>query len=110
MKKILGIILGFSMLVPAFAYAATPSVTIESVKATIAALQAQIASLQRQLAELEAAAGTTFYVPWTQAKAQADTWRTVRPADAVTLDVIANTPQAGWFGNWNSNIYTDCPV
>ena len=30
-----------------------------------------------------------------------------RSADAQTLRVIANQPQATWFGNWNSNIQND---
>lgn len=96
-------------------------VKIQYLMSLIAELEKQLAALKEQEARIVAAealaaaqaaasnpfAGKALYTPWTQARAQADAWRNSRPADAATLDVIANAPQAGWFGNWNSNIYGD---
>ncbi len=51
---------------------------------------------------------STFYVdPYSNAKQQADQWRSSRPQDALQMDKIASQPQAQWFGNWNSNISSD---
>ncbi len=41
------------------------------------------------------------------AAAQAVAWRSSRPQDAAVMDMLAQTPTANWFGNWNSDIYTD---
>ena len=49
-----------------------------------------------------------FYVyPYSNATNQADQWRTTRPVDAFYMDKIAKGAQARWFGNWNSDIYSD---
>lgn len=53
-------------------------------------------------------AGSTFYVnPNSNAKRQADEWRTSRPKDAAMMDKISANPDAKWVGNWNSNIQAD---
>jgi endoglucanase len=50
----------------------------------------------------------TMYVdPNSNARRQANEWRTSRPADAALMDKIANAPQSRWFGGWNANIYQD---
>ncbi len=40
------------------------------------------------------------------ATAQAEAWRTTRPADAARMDVIAKAPKMRWLGDWNGDIYT----
>lgn len=45
--------------------------------------------------------------PNSPAAAQAAAWRSSRPQDAAAMDVLAHTPTANWFGNWNSNVYQD---
>jgi endoglucanase len=53
-------------------------------------------------------AGVAFYLdPSSPARAQADAWRSTRPADAAQMDKIANTAKARWFGDWNANIQGD---
>lgn len=37
---------------------------------------------------------------------QANEWRTLRPADAARMDLLAQTPKARWLGNWNGDIYS----
>jgi endoglucanase len=52
-------------------------------------------------------AGAALYVdPGSQAKRQADAWRSSRPADAALLDKIATRPQAFWFGGWEGDVGT----
>ena len=52
-------------------------------------------------------AGYALYVdPYSNAKKQADAWRSSRPADASQMDKIATQSQADWFGSWNSDIRT----
>ncbi len=41
------------------------------------------------------------------AKRQADQWASSRPSDAQAMRLLAGTPTATWFGNWNSNVYND---
>lgn len=51
--------------------------------------------------------GTTMYVdPYSQAKQQADAWRSSRPSDAALLDKIASQPQGFWFGEWSGDVRT----
>jgi endoglucanase len=46
-------------------------------------------------------AGLTFYVdPNSNARKQADEWRSSRPDDAAQMDKIAAQPQAKWLGTW----------
>ncbi|MDP3794972.1 MAG: glycoside hydrolase family 6 protein [bacterium] len=53
-------------------------------------------------------AGALFYIdPHSQAKRQADAWRSTRPADAAHLEKIAYEPVAQWFGDWNGNVGVD---
>ncbi len=48
---------------------------------------------------------SNLYVSETSnAKTQANAWRTSRPADAALMDMIASRPVATWFGNWTSDI------
>ncbi len=50
-------------------------------------------------------AGTKGFIdPASNARRQADIWRTSRPQDATLLDKIANQPQADWFGDWDADI------
>lgn len=50
-------------------------------------------------------AGTKLYVnPNSNAKRQADEWRTSRPADAALMDKIASGAQSFWLGGWYSDI------
>ncbi|MDQ6717492.1 MAG: glycoside hydrolase family 6 protein [Gemmatimonadota bacterium] len=49
-----------------------------------------------------------FWVnPSSAAKSQADAWRSSRPADASQMDKLASKAVASWFGDWNTDIYTD---
>lgn len=48
-----------------------------------------------------------YVAPQTSAATQANTWRSSRPEDAATMDVLAKQPQARWFGNWNGNVQQD---
>jgi endoglucanase len=49
--------------------------------------------------------GAALYVdPNSQAKAQADAWRTSDPTDAALLDKIAGQPQAFWLGDWSGDV------
>jgi endoglucanase len=51
--------------------------------------------------------GVRFYVdPLSNARRQADEWRTSRPGDAKAIDKIAVQPQADWMGEWSGNIET----
>lgn len=50
-------------------------------------------------------AGYALFVdPYSNAKQQADAWRSTRPADAAQLDKIAAQSQADWFGAWSGDI------
>jgi endoglucanase len=52
--------------------------------------------------------GLKLYVdPNSNAKRQADLWRSSLPTNAALMDKIANQSQARWFGNWNGNIESD---
>ena len=52
-------------------------------------------------------AGASFWIdPYSNAKNQADAWRSTRPADAAQMDKIASHSQAQWFGSWNGDIYS----
>lgn len=52
-------------------------------------------------------ANASFWIdPYSNAKKQADAWRSSRPADAAQMDKIASHSQAQWFGSWNGDIYT----
>ncbi|MCW2976885.1 MAG: glycoside hydrolase [Actinomycetia bacterium] len=47
----------------------------------------------------------TWYIdPHSNAKTQADAWRSSRATDAAALDKIAAAPQADWFGDWSGPI------
>jgi endoglucanase len=49
-------------------------------------------------------AGEKLYVdPASNARRQADNWRTSRSADARVLDIIAQQPQAFWINEWAGN-------
>jgi len=53
-------------------------------------------------------AGLKFYVnPDSNAKRQAEEWKTTRPTDAKLMEKIAANPDSKWVGNWNSNIQAD---
>jgi endoglucanase len=45
-----------------------------------------------------------FIDPNSNARQQADAWRSSRPADAAQMDKIAGQPQADWFGDWSGDI------
>ncbi|HYZ92554.1 MAG TPA: glycoside hydrolase family 6 protein [Actinomycetota bacterium] len=48
---------------------------------------------------------STMYVdPNSNAKQQADAWRSSRPDDAAQMDKIAGQPQAFWFGDWSGDV------
>ena len=50
-------------------------------------------------------AQTQMYVdPNSNAKHQADAWRTSRPSDGALIDKIANQPQGFWFGEWSGDV------
>ena len=50
-------------------------------------------------------ANASFWIdPYSNAKRQADAWRSTRPDDAAQMDKIATHSQAQWFGSWNSDI------
>ena len=50
-------------------------------------------------------AGRRLWVaPDGPARAQADAWRSSRPADAAQMDKIAAQPQADWFGGWSGDV------
>jgi hypothetical protein len=50
-------------------------------------------------------AAAAWYVdPDSNAKRQADAWRSTRPADAAQLDKVAAQSQADWFGDWSGPI------
>ena len=44
--------------------------------------------------------------PVSDARRQADLWRTGRPADAAVMDRLAAQPTATWFGGWSGDIAT----
>ena len=49
-------------------------------------------------------AGEKLFVdPGSNARRQADSWRSSRPADAKLIDIIAQQPQAVWIGEWSGN-------
>jgi endoglucanase len=51
--------------------------------------------------------GAKFFIdPDSNAKRQADAWRSSRPADAAQMDKIAAQPQADWFGDWNGDVHS----
>lgn len=53
-------------------------------------------------------AGATFYVdPHSNARRQADEWKTTRPLDAEQMEKIASRSQAEWFGGWNADVRAD---
>lgn len=52
--------------------------------------------------------GAALYVdPYSNARRTADEWKLTRPADATQMEKIAASPQAKWFGNWNTNVAAD---
>jgi endoglucanase len=42
--------------------------------------------------------------PNSNARRQADAWRSARPADAEQMDKIARQPEGWWFGDWSGDI------
>ncbi len=48
-----------------------------------------------------------FVDPNSDAKKQADAWRSSQPQNASFMDKIANQPTTFWMGNWNSDITGD---
>ena len=56
-------------------------------------------------------AGTCFMVePMSNARRQAEAWRSSRPQDAAAMDKIASQPSAAWFGDWNGRIDYDLEI
>lgn len=52
--------------------------------------------------------GVSFFVdPASDARRQADAWRSDRPGDAQAMEKIAQQPQADWFGDWNADVRAD---
>jgi endoglucanase len=50
-------------------------------------------------------AGARFHIdPSSNARRQANAWRSSRPADAAQMDKIAAQPQADWFGEWSGDV------
>ena len=50
-------------------------------------------------------ARTRWYIdPNSNARRQANAWRSSRPADAAQMDKIAAQPQADWFGEWSGDV------
>jgi endoglucanase len=50
-------------------------------------------------------AGARFYVkPDSNARRQADAWRSSRPADAAQLEAMAAVASASWMGDWSGDI------
>ncbi|MDQ3769553.1 MAG: glycoside hydrolase family 6 protein, partial [Actinomycetota bacterium] len=50
-------------------------------------------------------AGATLFVdPDSPARRQVEAWRATRPADAQTLEAIADASQADWFGTWYADL------
>lgn len=50
-------------------------------------------------------AGAKLYVdPQSNARRQADQWRTSRPDAAKAIDIIARQPQAYWIAEWSGNV------
>ena len=45
-----------------------------------------------------------FLDPNSNARRQADAWRSSRSADAAQIDKIAGQPQADWFGDWSGDV------
>ena len=45
-----------------------------------------------------------FVDPASNARLQADQWRSSRPHDAQAMDRIARQPKATWIGDWNPNV------
>lgn len=45
--------------------------------------------------------------PNSNAKRQANEWRSSRPSDAGAMDILASTPTATWIGNWNGDVQGD---
>lgn len=51
-------------------------------------------------------AALPFWVdPYSNARKQADAWRSTRPEDAELMERIASQSQADWFGDWNRDIH-----
>ena len=52
--------------------------------------------------------GARLYVSTTgnPARAQVESWRTSRPADAAMMERIASQPIARWLGDWNADVRT----
>lgn len=52
--------------------------------------------------------GVSFFIdPESDAKRQAELWRSERPQDAQAMEKIARQPQADWFGDWNGDVRAD---
>jgi endoglucanase len=52
--------------------------------------------------------GLKFFVnPYSNAKRQADEWRSSRPTDASQMDKIAQSSEAVWLGGWNADVESD---
>jgi endoglucanase len=50
-------------------------------------------------------AGARWYIdPSSNARRQANAWRSSRPADAAQMDKVAAQPQADWFGEWSGDV------
>jgi endoglucanase len=48
--------------------------------------------------------------PMSNARRQAEAWRSSRPQDAAAMDKIASQPSAAWFGDWNGRIDYDLEI
>jgi endoglucanase len=107
-------VLTSSVAIGGYAHAGTTVREAESISLTPSrALRAQVETAKRKCKKKAKRkcnrrnpfAGARWYIdPNSNARRQANAWRSSRPADAAQMDKIAAQPQADWMGEWSGNV------
>jgi endoglucanase len=104
-------VLTSSLAIGGYAYADTTAREAESTSPT--PLRAQVEAAKKKCKKRAKRicnrrnpfSGARWYVdPNSNARRQANAWRSSRPGDAAQMDKIAAQPQADWFGEWSGDV------
>ncbi len=98
----------FSVTVPSTNTTTAPASTTTAPPATTTTPSSPTSTLSSPPPATSWLDSLTLYVdPNSNARKQADGWRSSRSSDAAQMDKIAAQPQSKWFGGWNSDVASD---